>query len=107
MSEITEDQPAPQDWKMEANKVYQSVGPDGTEIAVMSWETWVNMNTGIESLRQALSNQSRLLKEREADYDAAVRRLADVTTRLENLRAVRREELRKDIEGQLNIPSQG
>lgn len=105
MSEITEDQPAPQNWKMEANKVYQSIGPDGTEIAVMSWDTWVNMNTGIESLRQALSNQSRLAAEGRAEYDAAIRRLSDVTARLENLRAVRREELRADIEDQLNIPS--
>lgn len=107
MSETTEGQLAPAEWKMEQNKVYQSIGPDGTEIAVMSWETWINMNTGIESLRQALGNQSKLAAEKSAEYDAAVRRLADVTTRLENLRAVRREELRKDIEDQLNIPSQG
>jgi hypothetical protein len=83
---------------LERGKAYKSTGPAGEDIAIMTWDTWIDMNTGIESMRQALANQSRLHKEARVDYDAAMRRLADVTTRLENLRSVRRAEKRPEVE---------
>lgn len=87
---------------MERGKVYESTGPRKERIAIMTFESWEDMGTGIETLRQALSNQKRLKDEAINNYEVAMRRLTDVTTRLENLRAVRRAEKRPEVEQELN-----
>lgn len=92
-------QPAPQ---LERGKVYESLGPNGEKIVIMTPETWEDMGTGMASVRQALSNQSRLLQESKAENKILLTRLSNVTDRLENLRAVRRAEKRPEVEAALN-----
>lgn len=94
---------------LERGKVYESLGPRQEKIMLMTEETWTDFGTNMASLRQALSHMTRKLKEAETDKEVAMRRLTDVTTRLENLRAIRREEKRPEVEAMFdfNTPTKG
>lgn len=107
MTDITEDQPVPpaQPPQLERGKVYESVGPNGEVVMVMTTETWTDFGTNMQSLRQAVSHLSKKVKENEIGEKILLARLTDVQNRLENLRAIRREEKRPEIEAVLGVNS--
>lgn len=107
MTEITEDQPVPpaQPSQLERGKVYESLGPNGEPVVIMTNDTWLDFGTNMQSLRQAVSNLSRKNKEYEIGEKVLLARLTDVQNRLENLRAIRREEKRPEIEAVLGVNS--
>lgn len=82
---------------IELGKTYDSTGPDGEPIVIMLKETWTNLGTYIESQRQIMSNQDKRLKD-------VLEINEEISRRLENLRAIRREEKRPEVESFLNIP---
>jgi hypothetical protein len=88
----------------ERGKVYDSMGPNGEKLVIMTNDTWTDFGTNMQSLRQAVSHLSRKLKEAEISEKVLLARLADRETRLENLRAVRRAEKRPEVEA-LIVPS--
>lgn len=84
--------------QLERGKVYESLGPNGEKIALMTHETWVDWNTGAESLRQVARNRDRLLNEERGKSASLEIQLRDAQRRLENLRAIRRAEKRPEVE---------
>lgn len=92
--------PPPQ---MERGKFYDSLGPSGESIVVMLHDTWLDFGTNYETARSIIRNLTRQLGEAKAGEKAAISRLADVQTRLDNLRAVRRAEKRPEVEKMLGV----
>jgi len=85
----------------ERTKVYTLNWPETQEpVAIMSVETWTDFGTLLESLRAVARTQDKRLKEIQAAHDEAIRRL-------ENLRAVRREEKRAEVAVEINSLIQG
>lgn len=82
-------------------RVYVSPSPFDMNIVVMSEETWIDFGTTQESMRQMLSKQDARIKELLADNAEAKTVTADAIARLENIRHVRRNEMRERIEGQV------
>lgn len=82
---------------IELGKTYDTTGPNDEPCVIMLKETWVNLGTYIESQRQIMANQDRRLKE-------VIEINTEISRRLENLRAVRREEKRPEVESFLNLP---
>lgn len=82
---------------LELGKVYDSTGPSNEQIVIMLKETWVNLGTFIESQKRQLKNLADLLKEGGQLNE-------QLSTRLENLRAVRRAEKRPEIEALFTNP---
>jgi hypothetical protein len=96
--------PQPEFPVLERGKVYESIGPKGEKVNIMTDETWTDFGTNMQTLRQALSHTARMLKEAQINEKVLLARLADRETRLENLRAVRRAEKRPEVEA-LIVPS--
>jgi hypothetical protein len=86
------------------DKVYVMDTQFDHRIIVMHEHSWGRFGTQMESMRQLLANQNDRIKELTADVAARDIKNADMLTRLENLRAVRRDEKRADIEGGLLLP---
>lgn len=86
---------------MQDGKYYETLTPDGKKMIVMTEKTWTDFGTNFESARQIIKNLTRQLGEAKAGEKAAISRLADTQTRLDNLRAVRRAEKRPEVEAQL------
>lgn len=82
---------------IELGKTYDTTGPNNEPCVIMLKETWTNLGTYIESQRQIMANQDKRLKDVLATNE-------EISRRLENLRAVRREEKRPEVESFLNIP---
>lgn len=95
--------PAPLVFKRGA--FYECKGPQGEDIVVMSKDTWVDFNTGVESLRQMARSLDRKLNEVTAMKNSLEVSYADTRRRLDNLRAIRRDEKRAELEKELNIPT--
>jgi hypothetical protein len=95
-------QPAPQAPNIERGKVYESLGPNGENIVLMTNETWVDFGTNVESIRQIARNRDRLLHEEKGKTASLEIQLADARRRLENLRAIRRQEKRPEVERAVN-----
>ncbi len=85
---------------IELGKVYDTSGPDNELCVIMLKETWVNLGTYIESQRKIMASQDKTLKDTIAAN-------TDLSTRLGNLRAIRREEKRPEIEKELSNFIQG
>lgn len=79
-------------------------GESTTRIIVMSEESWGDFGTKMEMARRMLQAQDGKLKEMIAENAARDRVNADLLSRLEALRAVRRAEKRIDIEADINTP---
>lgn len=90
---------------MERGKVYDSNGPTGEKVVVMTHDTWTDFGTYLESLRSIARKQDINLKEVKAENAVLVKIAADDRTRLENLRAVRRAEKRSEIEALMETPT--
>lgn len=88
---------------IERGKVYESLGPRGEKLVLMTDETWVDMGTNIESIRQFARNRDRLLNEEKGNSASLEIQLADARRRLENLRAIRRAEKRPEVEKAFNM----
>jgi hypothetical protein len=104
VTDETIEQPASPVPQLERGKVYESIGPSGEKIALMTHDTWVDFNTAVESLRQMARHFERSGKELKSDYDVLLKRFADTQTRLDNLRAVRRAEKRPEVEKYFEQP---
>ncbi len=72
------------------------------QIIVMALESWEKFGTTQESMRQMLQKQDARIKELLAENAVAKQVAADATTRLENIRHVRRNEMRARIEGDVD-----
>lgn len=94
--------PAP---TMECGQVYESIGPTGEKVVVMTHETWTDFGTYLESIRAIARKQDVNLKLVKAENAVLVKMAADDRTRLENLRAVRRAEKRPEIEALMETPT--
>jgi len=81
---------------------------DGTDhtvrIIVMSEESWGDFGTKMETARQVLRAQDTKIKTMHAEGQARDRVNADLLSRLDALRAIRRAEKRPEIEADLNLP---
>ena len=81
--------------------VYVMDTSHGQHIVAMLYETWVNFGTNLEAMRQMLGKQDARIKELVAENALSKQVATDAMTRLENIRHVRRNELRERIEGQV------
>jgi hypothetical protein len=84
------------------DKVYVMDTQFDQRIIVMSEGSWQDFATRQESMRQMLQKQDDRIKELLAENAVAKQVAADATTRLENIRHVRRNEMRSRIEGQVD-----
>ena len=84
-------------------RVYQLANPMNAfqQIVVMSLDTYTDTGTLIQSLRGVARDQDKRIKELLEENKIWSARVAEALNRLDNLRAVRRSELRPEIEGQL------
>jgi hypothetical protein len=82
-------------------KVYVMDTPHNQRIIIMSEESWADFGTNQETMRQLLGRQDKMIKELRADIAARDTRNADMLSRLEALRDVRRAERRPLIEAQV------
>lgn len=106
MSDIKEDQPVPE-LVMERGKVYQSnPNPESgaPQMVFMTMETWTDTGTYMQSLKNIAASQDKRIKDQNESEKILLARLTDVQNRLDNLRAVRREEKRPEIEALLEMP---
>ena len=101
--EYLDEQPVPQMPILERGKFYDSIAPNGEKVIVMLEGTWIDFGTNVQTLRQALSNAAKKLKEAEIGEKILLARLADVQNRLDNLRAIRRDEKRPEVEAALGM----
>jgi hypothetical protein len=80
-------------------------GTDHTvRIIVMSEESWGDFGTKMETARQILKAQDQKIKTMIAEGNARDRVNADLLSRLDALRAIRRAEKRPEVEADLNLP---
>jgi hypothetical protein len=90
-------------------RVYQLANPMNAfqQVVVMSLDTYVDTGTLIQSLRGVATEQDKRIKELLQGEQVWASRVADLQNRLDNLRAVRRSEMRPEIEQQLlDLPAQ-
>jgi hypothetical protein len=73
----------------------------GHRICAMSEQTWMEFATQQEAYRQMLDKQDARIKELLAENAVSRQVACDAMTRLENIRHVRRAEMRERIEGQV------
>ncbi len=83
-------------------KVYVMDTPFNERICIMSEPTWTEFGTRQEAMRQMLGKQDTRIKELLAENALAKQTAFEAVTRLENIRAVRRDELRTRIEPEVN-----
>jgi len=76
--------------------------PFNERICIMSEPTWTEFGTRQEAMRQMLGKQDTRIKELLAENALAKQTAFEAVTRLENIRAVRRDELRTRIEPEVN-----
>jgi hypothetical protein len=73
-------------------------------IIVMSEDSWGDFGTKFEMARRVLKAQDDKIKTMIAEGNARERVNADLLSRLDALRAIRRAEKRPEIEADLNLP---
>lgn len=80
---------------------------DGTDhsvrIIVMSEESWGDFGTMMQTMRNLLKAQDTKIKTMAAEGSARDRVNADLLSRLDALRAIRRAEKRPEVEAQMNL----
>lgn len=76
-------------------------------IIVMSEESWGTFGTKMEEMRKILRAQDQKIRDMAAEGNARERVNADLLSRLDALRAVRRAEKRIDIEAEIANTPQG
>jgi hypothetical protein len=89
--------------------VYQLANPLNAfqQIVVMGLDTYTDTGTLIQTLRGVCADQDKRIKELNQGEQVWAARVGELQNRLDNLRAVRRSELRPEIEQQLlDLPSQ-
>ncbi len=73
-------------------------------IIVMSEESWGDFGTMMQSMRNMLQAQDAKIRTMAAEGSARDRVNADLLSRLDALRAIRRAEKRPEVEADLNLP---
>jgi hypothetical protein len=86
-------------------KVYVMDTPYEQRFVIMSEETWGMHGTRVETMRRLLQAQDTKIKTMVAENAARDRVNADLLTRLDALRAIRRAEKRVDVEADMNLPT--
>lgn len=79
----------------------------GERIIIMSEESWGEFGTRQETMRRLLKAQDDKIKTMVAENAARDRVNADLLSRLDALRAIRRAEKRIDVEADMNLPTKG
>lgn len=82
-----------------------SEGDRTVRIIVMSEESWGDFGTKMELARRVLKAQDDKIKQMIAENGARDKVNADLLSRLEALRAIRRAEKRPEVEKDLNLPT--
>ena len=82
-------------------KVYVMDTQYDQKVIIMSQGSWEQFATAQESMRNMLQKQDTRIKELLAENAVAKDVASDATTRLENIRHARREEMRARIEPQV------
>jgi hypothetical protein len=87
--------------------VYQMANPANPlqQLAICSMETYMKQGTLIQSLRSVATNQDKRLKELLNQISVCQSQLKDAQERLDNLRKVRRAEMRPEVEAGLDRPT--
>jgi hypothetical protein len=80
--------------------------PDAARIIIMSEESWGDFGTHMATARALLQAQDTKMKTMIAENAARDRVNADLLSRLDALRAVRRAEKRVDVEADMNLPTE-
>jgi hypothetical protein len=78
--------------------------PYGQRIIIMAEATWVDFGTRQEKFRDMLKKQDTRIKELLAENAMAQQIVSDANRRLENIRELRRDELRTRIEQDIVLP---
>jgi hypothetical protein len=73
----------------------------------MSEESWGQFGTMMETMRNVLKAQDDKIKTMHSEGQARDRVNADLLSRLDALRAIRRAEKRIDVEADMNLPTKG
>jgi hypothetical protein len=97
---VEETPPGPQPaegFKMKTGEYYDTMGPSGEACVMMTRETWLNYGTLLEKMRETAKKQDERIRE-------LVDESSHFQTSLQNLRDVRRNEKRAEIEGGLVLP---
>lgn len=86
-------------------RCYQMANPSNPlqQLVIMSMETYMKNGTLINSLRSVAKQQDKRLKELLNQIAVCQSQLRDAQERLENLRAVRKSELRPEVEAALAV----
>lgn len=90
-------------------RVYQLANPCNAfqQIVVMGLDTYTDTGTLIQSLRGVARDQDKRIKELLDEVTTWKTRFDQTLNRLDNLRAVRRSEMRPEVEAQLlDLPAQ-
>ena len=85
-------------------KYYGFTDNYGTKMVAQTMETWTEIGTELEKQRQLLRRQDGVIKDQIDEIRRLRGKLDEITTKHENLRAVRRGEVRRDIEAQAALP---
>ncbi len=87
-------------------KAYQMANPANPlqQLVIMSMESYMKQGTIVQGLRSVAASQDRRVKELLNQIAVCQSQLRDAQERLDNLRKVRREELRPEVEASLNLP---
>jgi hypothetical protein len=76
-------------------------------IIAMSEASWGDFGTMMQTMRNILKSQDTKIKTMIAEGQARDRVNADLLSRLDALRAIRRAEKRIDVEADMNLPTKG
>lgn len=92
----------------EPGKFYGVMDPvfQKDQLCVMTMETWADVGTHIESSKRVMALQANKIAELMATNAALASQINDANGRLNNLREVRRKEMRHQLEGDLVLPGQ-
>ena|SRR5665213_2543696 len=89
------------------DKVYQMANPAAPlqQLAIMSMEGYMRYGTLLQSMRQVATSQDKRIHELLNQLSVCQDQLRDAQERLENLRNVRRKEMRPRVEAGLAASS--
>lgn len=88
-------------------KAYQMANPANPlqQLVIMSMESYITQGTLVQSLRNVAASQDRRIKELLNQIAVCQSQLRDAQERLDNLRKVRRNEMRPEVEASLDLPA--
>lgn len=87
-------------------KAYQMANPANPlqQLVIMSMESYMKQGTMIQSLRGVAKSQDTRIKELLNQIAVCQSQFRDAQERLDNLRKVRKNEMRPEVEASLDLP---